>query len=311
MSKPLVTLTVICYNASKFVKEAIEGALSQTYSPLEIIFSDDNSPDGTFEIIKETVKDYTGPHKIVLNKNETNLGIGAHVAKVWYTIAKGEWIAVSAGDDVSLPNRIERLMEVATPETAAIHHNYTRIDDKRNPLPDLNEFGPKLRALETDSIETIIKKGHWLIGSTMCFRVAMLKQFKPFVAGLVNEDVVLAYRARHFGKVIYLDEKLFLYRIHEGSVSHIPYKYERNRYKTMTARRAKQKIAVMNQILADNEVLKLSDSFINDINNEKLGHQIDYCVFSVGKFRVNFLADKRFYIALAKRMFKRKIEAHH
>lgn len=150
-----------------------------------------------------------------------------------------------------------------------------------------------------------------VIGSTMCFRVAMLKQFKPFVEGLVNEDVVLAYRARYFGKVVYLNDKLFLYRIHQDSVSHVPYKYERNRYKTMTARRAKQKIAVMNQVLADNEVLQLPNSFVSYINNEKQGHEIDSCVFGKGKFSASFLADKRFYIALVKRLLKRKIEAHH
>ena len=37
----------------------------------------------------------------------------------------------------------------------------------------------------------------------------MLEQFKPFVKGLVNEDVVLAYKAMHFGKVVYLNDKLF------------------------------------------------------------------------------------------------------
>ena len=97
MNKPLVSLTIICYQAEKYIKEAIEGALAQTYSPLEIIFSDDASTDNTFAIIEEQLKNYTGPHHIVLNRNDVNMGIGAHVSKVWFDIAKGDWIIVSAG----------------------------------------------------------------------------------------------------------------------------------------------------------------------------------------------------------------------
>ena len=59
--RPLVSMTVICYRAERFVREAIEGALAQTYSPLEIIISDDASSDRTFEIIQEAVADYDWP----------------------------------------------------------------------------------------------------------------------------------------------------------------------------------------------------------------------------------------------------------
>lgn len=305
MSKPLVSLTVICYKAEKFVKEAIAGALSQTYSPLEIIFSDDNSSDKTFEIIQEVVKGYNGPHKIVLNKNETNLGIGAHVSKVWYTIATGDWIVVSAGDDVSLPNRIEKIMEAATPSIAALHHNYTRIDDSGKPLPDLNEFGLKLKALEQGNVEEIIRKGHWLIGSTMCLNVKMLKQFKPFVKDLVNEDVVLAYRARYFGDVVYLDDKLFLYRIHEGSVSHVYGEADKSRYKKLVARRAKQKIAVINQVFADNNILNLSAPFLNELKQEKIKFEIEYFVFGEGFFKVKYLLMPHFYVSVIKKIVKK------
>ncbi len=67
--RPLVTFYVITYNQARFVREAVESALAQTYSPIEILLSDDCSTDGTFEIIQETVKGYSGPHTVILNRN--------------------------------------------------------------------------------------------------------------------------------------------------------------------------------------------------------------------------------------------------
>ncbi|MCK5536618.1 MAG: glycosyltransferase, partial [Bacteroidales bacterium] len=61
--KPLISFTLFAYNQEKYIQEAVEGALSQTYSPLEIVISDDCSTDRTFEIIKELTEDYSGPHK--------------------------------------------------------------------------------------------------------------------------------------------------------------------------------------------------------------------------------------------------------
>lgn len=51
--RPLVTFALIAYDQERFIREAVEGAFSQTYSPLEIILSDDCSSDRTFEIIKD------------------------------------------------------------------------------------------------------------------------------------------------------------------------------------------------------------------------------------------------------------------
>src|SRR5215210_7890630 len=103
MGKPLVTFMIFAYNQEQFIREAVRGALAQTYAPLELIFSDDCSHDRTFEIIEEEVANYDGPHKIVLNRNKENLGTGGHVNRVM-ELAKGELIVAAAGDDISLPS---------------------------------------------------------------------------------------------------------------------------------------------------------------------------------------------------------------
>jgi cellulose synthase/poly-beta-1,6-N-acetylglucosamine synthase-like glycosyltransferase len=77
---PLVSMLLIAYRQPDTVREAIEGALAQTYSPLEIIISDDASGDDTYAQMQAAVADYHGPHKIIMNRNQVNMGIGAHLS---------------------------------------------------------------------------------------------------------------------------------------------------------------------------------------------------------------------------------------
>ena len=57
------------------MRAAIEGAFAQTYQPLEILLSDDCSPDGTYRVMQEMAAAYAGPHRVILNRNPKNLGI--------------------------------------------------------------------------------------------------------------------------------------------------------------------------------------------------------------------------------------------
>ena len=156
----------------------------------------------------------------MLNRNAENMGIGAHVSKVWFDIAKGDWIIVSAGDDVSLPHRVERLMEVARPEIGAVHHPCIPIDEFSNIMPyDENEFTHTVIRNEL-SVEEIIENNKWLKGATMCLNKQMLVKYGKLSNEVVNEDNILMYRAQDFGGVLFLNEPLMLYRIHSESVSH-------------------------------------------------------------------------------------------
>ena len=108
MSNPLLTFAVGAYNHENFIREAVAGAFARTYSPLEIILSDDCSHDRTFEIMQEMAAGYRGPHKIILNRNPTNLGICGHANRL-FDLTNGEWLVGSAGDDASLPERTTTL----------------------------------------------------------------------------------------------------------------------------------------------------------------------------------------------------------
>ena len=86
----------------ELIREAFQAALSQDYDNLEICVSDDNSQDGTWEIIQEMANDYHGPHRLILNHNERNLGTIGNWQKLC-AMASGEILIKADGADVSYP----------------------------------------------------------------------------------------------------------------------------------------------------------------------------------------------------------------
>jgi glycosyltransferase involved in cell wall biosynthesis len=126
---PLVTFALFAYNQENFIREAVEGALAQTYSPLEIILSDDCSSDDTYNIIQKMAREYKGPHKVVVRQSSQNQGLVNHIAAV-IDLSDSEIIVMAAGDDVSLPNRAGALAAILQNSScAAACSNFDLIDE--------------------------------------------------------------------------------------------------------------------------------------------------------------------------------------
>ena len=99
---PKVSIVMPTYNAEKYIGEAIESILNQTFTDYEFIIINDGSTDHTKEIIKR----YDDP-RIVLLENEKNSGIVVTLNK-GVQFASGEYIARMDSDDISLCTRLER-----------------------------------------------------------------------------------------------------------------------------------------------------------------------------------------------------------
>lgn len=102
MSDPFVTVFMPVYNSGKYLVEAIESILRQTYRNLELLIVDDGSTDHSIEII-ETFAD----PRIRLIKNDQNRGI-PFTRNVGLKEARGKYLAIMDSDDISHPERIER-----------------------------------------------------------------------------------------------------------------------------------------------------------------------------------------------------------
>ena len=74
------SIVLLCFNQEDLIEESLNSCLQQDYSNLEIVISDDASTDNTISIIEKKLGKYQGNHKIIVNKNKSNLEIGrAHV----------------------------------------------------------------------------------------------------------------------------------------------------------------------------------------------------------------------------------------
>ncbi len=93
------------YNCAATLRDAIESILNQTYSDLELVLCDDGSTDDTYNVAKGYADKF--PDKIVLLKNEQNLGLPETLNKC-LSAAHGYYVARMDGDDISLPDRFEK-----------------------------------------------------------------------------------------------------------------------------------------------------------------------------------------------------------
>ncbi len=107
MKNNLVSVIIPVYNVEKYVKEAVESILHQTYNNLEVIIIDDSSSDNTYSIVENLQKT---DNRIKLYKNFKNLKIVKTLNRA-LSLATGEYIARMDGDDISAPDRIEKKVE--------------------------------------------------------------------------------------------------------------------------------------------------------------------------------------------------------
>lgn len=104
---PRVSVLMPAYNSEKYIGEAIESILNQTFTDFEFIIINDGSTDNTPKIIKEYAKK---DKRIKFIDNKTNKGIVA-VLNQGLDLCKGKYIARMDSDDISLPTRFAKQVD--------------------------------------------------------------------------------------------------------------------------------------------------------------------------------------------------------
>lgn len=211
--RPLVTFAVLAYQQEELVRQAIEAAFAQTYSPLEIILSDDGSGDRTFEVIEGMAAAYDGPHSVRVNRNRENLGLIGHVNAI-FEMARGEIVLLAAGDDVSLPERTERVVSAfgEGADVMLVHSPVERIDAVGTML---GLWHAPMRGKPDDMGSLALSLGLHL-GASAGYRKVVFDRFGPIVERAAYEDLVLGFRARLLGRLVGLDLPLVRYRVDTG-----------------------------------------------------------------------------------------------
>ena len=242
-------MLLLAYRQQDTVAEAIAGALAQTYTQLEIVISDDASPDDTWQAIERAVAGYDGPHRLVLNRNPSNLGIGAHLNRL-VALSCGELLFVAGGDDVSLPARCARTV------TAWLASGKT-LDLIATPLVDIDAAGAAHGTLRPSDLSRYRSAADWaaeppyVVGAGQAWTRRLFERFGALPAGTHAEDLILVFRAIVAGGATTLDEPLVRYR--RGGLSQRRRSLSAEEVRARLLRNAEHAMVELPQLLADAE----------------------------------------------------------
>lgn len=208
-----ISLIMPVYNAAKYVSEAIESILNQTYKDFELIIIDDCSTDNSMQIVSSYKDD-----RIKIIHNERNAGI-AQSRNNGLKVAKGEYIALMDDDDISLPQRFEKQMNFldSNPDFDFVGGRYQIIDKKGEVTSESGKaLHNPLYIKASFFFRNIISNGE------MMFRRSIISQYNIRYADnqLGMEDFRFWIECSKIGKFYMLDQVFLQHRIHDTSETH-------------------------------------------------------------------------------------------
>lgn len=221
MGKPLVSIACLTYNHEKYIKDAIEGFLSQkTEFDYEILIHDDASTDRTADIIRRYEIKY--PNKIYgIYQRENQLSKiiedGNMLQDYLYPVCKGKYIALCEGDDFWIdPDKLQMQVNYleSHPECAAVCHDAVCIDCRDATIYPIHPyFGEKYLTNE----EVIIQYRGDVPTASMMYRRDAICMDKFFMQG-GSGDYAHELYAITKGKIYFSSRIMSVYRaMHEGS----------------------------------------------------------------------------------------------
>ena len=216
--KPLVSYCLFTYEQERYIGESVDAALAQTYSPLEIIISDDCSSGRTYAIIEEKVNGYEGPHRIVINRNGKNLGIGGHISFV-AGLSTGDFIVTVGGDDISSPDHVKMAVDAMQASGGAYMVDFDA--STINEDGDMIQGRRAIRESFTYNLEDFItdrRKISTFAPGRIIHR-DVVDKFPAIASSCPTEDTVFVLRALMLGKLRREPIDLIQYRRTESSVS--------------------------------------------------------------------------------------------
>jgi glycosyltransferase involved in cell wall biosynthesis len=207
---PLVSVIIAVYNGERFLGEAIDSILNQTFADFELIVVNDASTDNTQAILDN----YADPRMIVL-VNEHNLGpYGA--ANKGLAIARGKLIARHDADDISSADRLEQQVDrmQAQPGLVLLGTSYEVIDATGQVL--------ELAKLPTDNdtLQKRLEYGTIFLHGTIMMQHDVLKKIGYYRDYFhVSQDYDIFLRLAEQGEIANLPDCLYKFRFHGDSLS--------------------------------------------------------------------------------------------
>lgn len=205
-----ISVLMPVFNEEKYLAEAINSVIRQTYQQFELIIVDDGSTDSTFEIIKyfASISD-----KIIAKKQTENKGKNSAL-NVGFNLSNGDLIILLAGDDVLKPNALEKRAEFSK-KSEATYCNYDICDKDMN---FLFRGIDKIKTFEWEIDKYNILYHNIIGGGLISLKRSIANKIFPINEKLPFEDWWISFFALYYSKRISgIKETLLKYRIHSGN----------------------------------------------------------------------------------------------
>lgn len=215
-----VAMLMTTYRHEAFVAAALEAALAQTWPALDIVVADDGSDDRTWSIVTAVAGRYAGPHRLVLLRQGRNGGASKNLMDA-LGCTDAELLVLTHGDDISAPNRVQRVAEVWTASGASlIAHQALTGPDPAEARP----FAPESCSSGSIQLRDLCRHS-WtpqMLGASFSFERRIFDEFGPLERARLPRggDHVLPTRAALLGGFYYLHEPLMFWRRHPGQMTY-------------------------------------------------------------------------------------------
>ncbi|MBM7409116.1 glycosyltransferase family 2 protein [Methanococcus maripaludis] len=207
-NNPTVSVIMPNYNNEKYLPEAIESILNQTYENFEFIIIDDCSTDNSWKIIqKYAEKD----NRIKAFRNEKNLKIVKTRNKGFKLMSSNsKYIAIFDSDDISMPERLEKQVAFLekNPDYGLVG-SHTLIIDENSEIIGYRKYETDFKKI----IKNMLKKNQFAQPSVMIRKSAIYNVGFYDDEFEVCEDYDLWFKFAKNYKIINIDEFLLKYRI--------------------------------------------------------------------------------------------------
>ena len=209
--KPLVSIIINNYNYDRFLAEAIDSALNQTYSYTEVIVVDDGSTDNSREIISN----YGDRIMPIFQEN----GKQGKAFNSGFAASKGDIIIFLDSDDFLRPQAAEKVVAAWKPNIAKVHYRLEVVDSEGKSMGySLPQGG---QSLSTGEVWRILLEGNRYAGTptsgNALNRQAMAELFPIPEEYKLTSDDYLSTLIPFYGEVIAVEEPLGVYRIHDSN----------------------------------------------------------------------------------------------
>lgn len=207
------------WNQSPYAAEAVRSALAQRGCRLDILISDDASTDGTFDVIREAARDYSGPHRVRIRQSPRNLGID-HFPKL--LAMTGCDIAIHAhGDDIALPDRASSILRVFRDrQVSVVSSNAILIDTIGSHTGELVKERRDCGFSPSDLIDKTWRPH--MTGALLAFRREVYRKFPWLDSRYLarGHDSLVPWRGALLDGFHWIGEPLLKHRMHDGQWRH-------------------------------------------------------------------------------------------